>query len=66
MYGVRKVGKKKTDFENLGSIWDSLNSVGKIYDIRRAWTLKRLVGCMKDFTQATTVEQLYINESHWD
>jgi len=26
--------EKKTDFENLDSFWDSLNRVGKIYNVR--------------------------------
>jgi len=30
--------EKKTDFENLDSFWDSLNRVGKIYNVRHAWT----------------------------
>ena len=47
MYGVRKVEKrekekKKTDFENLDSFWDTLNRVGKIYNVRHAWTLKEI------------------------
>jgi len=28
--------KKKTDFENLDSFWDTLNRVGKIYNVRHA------------------------------
>ena len=64
MYGVRKVGKekkkkeKKTDFKNLDSFWDSLNRVGKIYNVRHAWTLKKLVRRVKEFTRATTMEDV--------
>ena len=71
MYRVRKVGKKKrkkekkTDFENLDSFWDALNRVGKIYNVRHAWTLKKLVRRLKEFTRATTMEECYINRSQW-
>ena len=60
MYGVRKVGEKekKTDFENLDSFWDSLNRVGKIYNVRHTWTLKKLVRRVKEFTRATTMEKM--------
>jgi len=34
--------KKKTDFENLDSFWDTLNHLGKIYNVRHAWTLKEI------------------------
>ena len=65
MYGVRKVGKKKkTGFENLDRFWDSLNCVGKIYNVRHAWTQKKLVRRVK-FTRATTMEECYINRSQW-
>jgi len=51
MYGVRETGKrkkeKKTDFEDLDRFWDSLNRVGKIYNARHAWTLKKLVRRVK-------------------
>ena len=57
--------KKKTDFENLYSFWDSLNRVGKIYNVRHAWTLKKLVRRMKEFTRATTMEEFYTNRSQW-
>ena len=50
--------KKKTDFEDLDSFWDTLNRVGKIYNVRHAWTLKKLVRRVKEFTQATTMEQM--------
>ena len=33
---------KKTDFENLHSFWDTLNRVGKICNVRHAWTLKEI------------------------
>jgi len=58
--------KKKTDFENLDSFWDSLNRVGKIYKVRHAWTLKKLGRAVKEFTRATTVEECYIDRSQWD
>jgi len=57
--------KKKADFENLDSFWDSLNHVGKIYNVRHAWTLKKLVRYVKEFTWATTMEECYINRSQW-
>jgi len=57
--------EKKTDFVNLDSFWDSLNCVGEIYNVRHAWTLKTLVRHVKEFTQATTVEECYINRSQW-
>jgi len=57
--------KKKTDFENLDSFCDSLNRVGKIYKVRHAWTLKKLVRRVKEFTLATTMEECYINRSQW-
>jgi len=57
--------EKKTDFENLDRFWDFLNRVGNIYNVRHAWTLKKLVRCVKEFTQATTVEECYINRSQW-
>jgi len=70
VYGVRKFGKKKrekkdkkTDFENLDSFWDSLNRVGNIYNVRHAWTLKKLVRRVKELTWATTMEECYINRS---
>ena len=56
MYVVRKVGKKKrkkekeTDFKNLDSFRDSLNRVGKIYNVRHTWTVKKLVRLVKEFT----------------
>jgi len=50
MYGVRKVEKKK-DFENLDSFWDTLYRAGKIYNVRHAWTLKKLMGRVKEFTR---------------
>ena len=71
MYGARKFGKKKnkkekkSDFENLDSFWDSLNRVGKIYNVRHAWTLKKLVRRVKEFTGATAVEECNINRSQW-
>jgi len=71
MYGVRKVVKKKrkkekkTDFENLDSFWNSLNRVGKIYNVRHAWTVKILVRRVKELTRATTMEECYINRSQW-
>ena len=55
--------KKKTDFENLDGFWDSLNRVGKIY-IRHAWTVKKLVRRVKEFSRAT-MEECYINRSQW-
>ena len=60
-----KKEKKKTDFENLDSFWDSLNRVWKIYNVRHAWTLKKLVRHMKEFSRATAVEECYINRSQW-
>jgi len=57
--------KKKTDFENLDSFWDCLNHLGKIYNVRHAWTLKKLVRRVKEFTRATTMEECYINRSQW-
>jgi len=42
--------KKKTDFENLDSFWDSLKCMEKIYSVRHAWTLKKLVRRVKEFT----------------
>jgi len=57
--------KKKTDFENLDSFWDTLNHLGKIYNVRHAWTLKKLVRRVKEFTQATTMEEYYMNGSQW-
>jgi len=42
--------KKKTYFENLDSFWVSLNRVGKIYNVRHAWTVKKLVRLVKEFT----------------
>jgi len=44
MCGVRKVGgeKKRTDFENFDSFWDTLDRAGKIYSVRHAWTLKQI------------------------
>jgi len=59
----KKKKEKKTDFESLDSFWDSLNCVGKIYNVRHAWTLKKLVRHVKKFTRATTVEECYINRS---
>jgi len=53
----RKKEKKKTDFEDLDSFWDTLNRVGKIYKVRHAWTLKKLVRRVKEFTGATTMEE---------
>ena len=50
VWGKNKLEKKKTDFENLDSFWDSLNRVGKIYNVRLAWTLKKLVRRVKEFT----------------
>jgi len=61
----KKKKEKKTDFGNLDSFWDSLNRVGKIYNVRHAWTLKKLVRCVKEFTRATTMEECYINRSQW-
>jgi len=58
--------KEKTDSENLDSFWDSLNRVGKIYNVRHASALKKLVRLVKDFTRATTMEECYINRSQWD
>jgi len=63
MCGIRKV-EKKTDFENLDSFWDILNRAGKIYNVRHAWTLKKLVRRVK-FTRATAMERHYINGSQW-
>jgi len=60
-----KKKEKKTDFENLDSFWDSLNRVGKIYNVRHAWTLKKLVRRVKEFTGATTMGECYINRSQW-
>ena len=57
--------KKKNDFENLDSFCDSLNNVGKIYNVRHAWTPKKLVRRVKEFTRATTMEECYINRSQW-
>ena len=42
--------EEKTDFENLDSFWDSLNRVGKIYNVRHTWTVKKLVRLVKEFT----------------
>jgi len=56
--------KKKTDFENLDNFWDTLNRVGKIYNVRHTWTLKKLVRRVKEFTQAT-MEECYIYRSQW-
>jgi len=50
--------KKENDFENLDSFWDTLNSVGKMYNVRHAWTVKKLVRRVKEFTWATTMEQM--------
>ena len=61
----RKKEKKKTDFENLDSFRGSLNRVGKIYNVSYAWTLKKLVRRVKEFTRATTVEECYINRNQW-
>jgi len=65
MYEVSKSGKKKknADFEDLDSFWDSLYLVGKIYSVRHAWTLNKLVRRGKEFTRPTTVEECYINRS---
>ena len=57
--------EKKTDFENLDSFWDSLSCVGKIYNVRHAWTVKKLVRRVKEFTWVTTMEKCYINRSQW-
>jgi len=57
--------KKKTDFEKLNSFCDSLNRVGKIYNVRHAWTVKKLVRRVNEFTRATTMEECYINRSQW-
>ena len=57
--------EKKTGFENLDSFWGSLNRVGKIYNVRHAWTLKKLVRRAKEFTRATTMEECYTNRSQW-
>jgi len=57
--------KKKADFVNLDSFWDTLNRVGKIYNVRHTWTLKKLVRCVKEFTGATAMEECYINRSKW-
>ena len=61
----KKRKEKKTDFEYLDSFWDSLNRVGKIYNVRHAWTLKKLVRRVKEFTRATTVEECYIDRRQW-
>jgi len=68
VWGKKRLERKKenkTDFENLDSFWDSLNRVGKIYNIRHAWTVKKLVRRVKEFTRATTVEECYINRRQW-
>ena len=54
----KKKEKKENDFENLDSFWDTLNSAGKIYNVRHAWTVKKLVRRVKEFTWATTMEQM--------
>jgi len=54
---VGKVKKKTTDFENLDSFSDTLSRAGKISNVRHAWTLKKLMGRVKEITRATTVEQ---------
>ena len=33
--------------------------MGKIYKVRHAWTLKKLVRRVKEFTPATTMEECY-------
>jgi len=63
--GLAKARKKKTDFENLHSFWDTLNRVRKICNVRHAWTLKKLVRRVKEFTRATTMKQCSINGSQW-
>ena len=65
VWGKKSWKEKKTDFENLDSFWYSLNRVGKIYNVRHAWTQKKLVRRVKEFTRATTMEECYINRSHW-
>ena len=57
--------EKKTDFENLDSFWNSLNRVGKIYNVKHAWTVKKLVRRVKEFTRATTMEECYIDRRQW-
>ena len=46
----KKRGGKKTEFEKLDSYWDTLNRVGRIYNVMHAWTLKKLVRRVKEFT----------------
>ena len=62
---VRLKKKKKNHFEKLDSFWDTLDRAGKIYNVRHAWTLKKLVGRVKEFTRAKKMEQRYINGSQW-
>jgi len=50
VWGKKSWKEKKTDFKNLDSFWDSLNRVGKIYNVRHAWTLEKLVRRVKEFT----------------
>ena len=50
VWGKKSWKEKKTDFKNLDSFWDSLNRVGKIYNVRHTWTVKKLVRLVKEFT----------------
>jgi len=60
-----KKKRRRLTFENLDRFWGSLNRVGKFYNVRYAWTVKKLVRRVKEFTRATNIEECYINRSQW-